>query len=169
MIDRFDGEYRFLSNFWPYVGTKANGGYVEEAPVELKGRVFPTAEHAYQACKTSHPDWQRDIQAAHTPHEAKALGSKAPLREGWDDMKVRIMVAIIQSKFAPTTPLAHKLMLTGGQQLVEGNTWGDRFWGCELEPAGGPGTWVGRNELGRILMEHRRWLQGEIPFGPVGS
>lgn len=156
MIDRFEGEHRFLSNFW-------------EHPVELKGRVFPTAEHAYQACKTADPATQAAIQAASTPGEAKRLGSRCELRPGWEEMKVRVMVAIIQAKFAPTTELAHKLMLTGGQQLVEGNTWGDRFWGCELEPGPKEGTWVGRNELGRILMEQRRVLQHEIPFGPVGS
>ena len=158
MIDRFDGEHAFLSNF-----------FEGPLPVVLKGREFRTAEHAYQACKTADPTEQATIQAAETPGQAKRLGSQASLRPGWDDMKVRVMTSIIQAKFAPTTELAHKLMLTGGQQLVEGNTWGDRFWGCEIEPAGGPGTWVGRNELGRILMEHRTYLQHEIPYGPVAT
>lgn len=154
MIYRFDGEYRWLSNFW-------------EEPVTLKGRVFPTAEHAYQACKTADPAMQQAIQGAAHPAAAKQLGRQAALRPGWEEMKVRVMTAVIQAKFAPTTPLSHRLMQTGGQELVEGNTWGDKFWGCVLEPGPQHGTWVGRNELGRILMEHRRWLQGEIPFGPV--
>ena len=54
------------------------------------------------------------------------------------------------------------LMLTGDKRLVEGNTWGDRFWGCVQETPGG--VWVGRNELGRILMATRDKLQHEIPF-----
>lgn len=155
MIDRFDGEHRFLSNFWP-------------EPVILKDKWFPTAEHAYQACKFADPAQQHAIQIAETPGRAKRLGTTfQPLRPGWDDMKIRVMTAVIQAKFAPTTELSHRLMATGGQQLIEGNTWGDRFWGCVLEPGPQHGTWVGRNELGRILMEQRRWLQGEIPFGPV--
>ncbi len=151
MIDRFDGEYRWLSNFW-------------EEPVTLKGRTFPTAEHAYQACKTADPDWQKQIAMQPTPGQAKQVGRAVPLRPGWEEMKVRVMTAVIQAKFAPTTHLSHLLMGTGGQQLIEGNTWGDTFWGCVLEPAGGPGTWVGRNELGRILMAHRTYLQHEIPY-----
>lgn len=156
MIDRFDGEHRFLSNFW-------------EEPVQVGSRVFPSAEHAYQAAKTADPaswDW---IASATTPGEAKKWGYTLTLRPGWDEMKVRVMTSIIQAKFAPTTDLSHKLMGTGAQQLIEGNTWGDKFWGCVLEPGPKEGTWVGRNELGRILMEQRRVLQHEIPFGPVGS
>src|SRR4051812_21328901 len=38
-IAEFQGEYRFLSNFWP-------------ATVEFEGIRYPTAEHAYQAAKT---------------------------------------------------------------------------------------------------------------------
>lgn len=158
MIDRFDGEHAFLSNF-----------FEGPLPVVLKGREFRTAEHAYQACKTADPEQQAAIQAAATPGQAKRLGSTATLRPGWEETKVRVMVAIIQAKFAPTTELSHRLMATGSQQLIEGNTWGDTFWGCVLEPGPKDGTWVGRNELGRILMEQRRLLQHEIPFGPVDS
>ena len=39
VIDRFDGEYRFLSNFW-------------YARVSLDGVVYPYVENAYQAAKT---------------------------------------------------------------------------------------------------------------------
>lgn len=39
VIDRFSGEYRFLSNFYL-------------AEVELDGEVYPTVEHAFQAAKS---------------------------------------------------------------------------------------------------------------------
>ena len=39
VINRFDGEFAFLSNFW-------------ECEVEFDGIVFPSVEHAYQAAKT---------------------------------------------------------------------------------------------------------------------
>lgn len=39
------------------------------------------------------------------------------------------------------------LLKTGDEELVEGNTWGDTFWGvCKGK---------GRNELGKILMKVR--------------
>jgi ribA/ribD-fused uncharacterized protein len=164
IIDRFAGEYAFLSNFWPWV----NGVMVETSPVVLKGRIFPSAEHAFQACKTTDPAAQALIAGARSPSIAKKLGRQPEiLRPGWDDMKLRVMRAVVEAKFAPTTPLAHRLMLTGDKRLVEGNTWNDDFWGCVQTTPGG--VWVGRNELGRILMAHRTALQHEIPFGPVDS
>ena len=39
VIDSFQGEYRFLSNFWPCV-------------VEYEGTEYPSVENAYQAAKT---------------------------------------------------------------------------------------------------------------------
>lgn len=43
--------------------------------------------------------------------------------------------------------LREKLLATGDAELVEGNTWGDRFWGvC---------NGVGQNWLGRLLMQVR--------------
>jgi ribA/ribD-fused uncharacterized protein len=159
LIDAFKDEYAFLSNFHPYSGTRR---YEEAPPVVLRGRAFETAEHAYQACKTDDPASQAWIASATSPGEAKKWGYTLTLRPGWDDMKVRVMRAIIQAKFAPTTELSHRLMLTGNKKLVEGNTWGDDFWGCVQVTPGG--TWVGANNLGLLLMEQRKALQGEIPY-----
>lgn len=42
------------------------------------------------------------------------------------------------------------LVGTGDAMLVEGNTWGDKFWGvCRGE---------GENQLGKLLMERRAFL-----------
>lgn len=153
MIDSFTGDYAFLSNFWA-------------EPVTLKGITFRTAEHAYQACKNPDPQYRGEIIAAGSPAAAKALGRRAPLRPDWEQVKVNVMRAVIAAKFAPTTELSHRLMLTGNEHLVEGNTWGDKFWGCVREPHEN-GTWVGRNELGIILMAQRETLRHEIPYGPV--
>ena len=49
--------------------------------------------------------------------------------------------------------LADCLVDTGDQPLIEGNTWGDRFWGV----CGG----TGMNHLGRLLMEVREELQAD--------
>ncbi len=164
LIDRFEGAHAFLSNFYPY-NTDSEEAIHLTPPVVLKGRSFRSAEHAYQACKTTDLQAQAEIAAASSPGAAKALGRRAPMRPGWDDMKVRVMRQVIQAKFAPTTALSHRLMLTGNKKLVEGNTWGDTFWGCVLEPSETSyGTWVGANNLGLLLMEQRKALQGGIPF-----
>ena len=53
---------------------------------------------------------------------------------------------------ANDTVLAQKLIETGNAKLVEGNCWGDKFWGvCKGE---------GKNNLGLILMKVRGELSG---------
>lgn len=152
MIDSFHGEYAFLSNFW-------------EEPFELGGRVVPTAEHAYQALKApaGHGPVKDLILKASTPGHAKRLGRRAKLRDDWEDVKVEIMRKILAAKFAPGTELAAKLVATGEHHLLEGNTWGDKFWGCIKEIPTGP--WVGANTLGLLLMERRDELRSSIHEG----
>jgi predicted NAD-dependent protein-ADP-ribosyltransferase YbiA (DUF1768 family) len=40
--------------------------------------------------------------------------------------------------------------------LVEGNTWGDKFWGAVKNK---DGKWEGKNCLGKILMILRRYFR----------
>ena len=54
-------------------------------------------------------------------------------------------ITLLQQKFSDPS-LAEKLISTHPNQLVEGNTWGDRFWGVDLK------TRLGQNRLGRLLM-----------------
>jgi predicted NAD-dependent protein-ADP-ribosyltransferase YbiA (DUF1768 family) len=51
--------------------------------------------------------------------------------------------------------LKAKLIATGDAQLVEGNTWGDLFWGVDTTMG------VGSNQLGKLLMGIRDGLQGK--------
>lgn len=136
-IDRFDGEYRFLSNFYPF-------------EMVFEGRTYATAEHAYQAAKARDEAGLEYIRAAPTPGEAKRRGRKVPLRADWEDAKVAVMIFVLVDKFREG-PMAEKLLRTGEAFLEEGNTWGDRFWGtCNGE---------GRNVLGILLMGVRRALR----------
>jgi predicted NAD-dependent protein-ADP-ribosyltransferase YbiA (DUF1768 family) len=51
--------------------------------------------------------------------------------------------------------LAEKLLATGEEILVEGNTWHDNFWGrCSCRNCRGKGV----NHLGQLLMERRAAL-----------
>lgn len=135
-ITSFDGQYRWLSNFSPSL-------------VVLDGVVYPTVEHAYQAAKT-HPSLREPFKYG-TPGQAKRLGQRVTMRTDWEQVKVAVMRELIQKKFLPHTMLGDKLLATGNAELIEGNTWGDRFWGV----CGG----VGMNKLGILLMEQREYLQ----------
>lgn len=74
------------------------------------------------------------------------------MRENWDHIKITVMREVIAQKFEDPD-LRDFLLSTGTQTLIEGNTWGDKFWGV----CGG----VGLNNLGRLLMERRQILQAQ--------
>lgn len=136
-IRSFSGAHRFLSNFYP-------------SPwVELDGLCYPTVEHAYQAAKTLDAERRYRIQQLATPGAAKRAGRVVPLRAGWEDRKVAVMRSLLERKFVEKN-LRAALLATGDAVLIEGNDWGDTFWGvCRG---------VGENWLGRLLMDVRAVL-----------
>lgn len=137
-IDRFQGQYRFLSNFYP-------------APTAYEGIVYPTSEHAYQAAKLI-PSMRVLVQRCATPGDAKRMGNSnnGDTQEGWYARRIIVMRVVLIDKFTRNPRLAQLLVATGTAELVEGNTWGDRFWGvCDG---------VGENQLGIALMCIRKGL-----------
>lgn len=128
-----DPPYDFLSNF-------------HAATVRLDAVEYPTVEHAYQAAKTMDDDERAHVRSAPTPGEAKARGGHVTLRPDWNDVKVAVMRGLLQQKFADGV-LRDRLLATAPRVLIEGNTWGDRFWGVS--------EGEGQNWLGRLLMEIR--------------
>ena len=140
-IDSFAGAHRFLSNFHP-------------SPIQIQlpaGEmlIFPTVEHFYQAMKSEHvQDWI-DIANLPTPGQTKRAGKKLLIRSDWEHMKLVFMENALRAKFQIPS-LREQLQATGNAELIEGNTWGDTFWGmCKGK---------GQNHLGRLLMK----IRGEI-------
>lgn len=136
-ITEFRGPHRFLSNFYP-------------TPVRYEGVVWATSEHAYQAAKLLPGDPLRMAMTRMSAGEAKRAGRRGVIRADWEREKVRIMREIVRAKFANPAMRA-MLLTTGTRELIEGNWWGDRFWGV----CGG----TGQNMLGKILMEIREGLR----------
>jgi ribA/ribD-fused uncharacterized protein len=135
-IVRFLGEHRFLSNFWPVV-------------VIYEGQSYPSVEHAYQAAKTSDVEVRRRIARLISPAAAKATGGAIALRLNWEQVRLHVMEDLLRLKFAHPD-LREKLLATGDRDLVEGNSWGDGYWGvCRG---------VGENHLGKLLMKIRAEL-----------
>lgn len=132
-IESFFGRYRFLSNFYP-------------CGMDVAGVRYPTLEHAFQAEKTTNMTEREIIRNAKTPGQAKALGRRVTLRENWNEIRVDVMRELLWIKFSDKV-LRAELLDTGDAELVEGNTWGDVFWGvCKGR---------GENMLGKLLMEIR--------------
>ena len=137
-ISSFFDQYRFLSNFYM-------------APIELGDIEYPSSEHAFQAAKTKDKKIRKKIARQPTARQAKQLGRAVELREDWEERKVNIMYRILFAKFNQHKDLREKLFATGDAELVEGNTWGDMYWGV----CGGNGE----NKLGKLLMLLREELR----------
>ena len=134
MISSFRDEYFFLSNFYP-------------VEIKLDGIVYPNAETAFQAQKTLDVEERRKFSMLKNPVQAKRLGRKVKLRDDWEEVKLDIMTEVVSQKFLQHPHLIEMLFQTGDEELVEGNKWGDRFWGvCKGK---------GKNHLGKILMKIR--------------
>lgn len=137
-IDSFRGEYGFLSNFY-------------DCKVYYNGMTFKNSEAAYQAMKCFSAEEALSFQE-HSASEAKYHGQLVKLRPDWEQVKLGIMEEIVRAKFVQNVHLAKKLVATGDAELVEGNTWGDTYWGVDTRKK------KGENHLGIILMELRSEL-----------
>ena len=147
VIDKFTGDYDFLSNFY-------------YAVVYLDGMACPTNEHAYQAAKTLDPILRKQIISTTTPGIAKRLGRKLDkqglTRPDWKEINLALMGNLVTQKFA-YPELKEKLLATEDAILIEGNNWCDNFWGdCVCESC----LYVkGKNHLGLISMKVRGMLR----------
>ena len=140
-IHSFQGDYRFLSNFWL-------------CTIVWEGLVYPSLEHAYAASKTDDPAVKEMIRSCPTPGEAKeylAHHQLKPSSNRTSQKKRKIMEALLFLKFGGKEPLLTRaLMATDDAELIEGNTWEDTFWGvCNN---------IGENHLGKLLMQVRQRL-----------
>lgn len=150
-IGSFRGKYRWLSNF-------------AQCVVRHGGAAYPTVEHAYQAAKF---DWQhtptlglngladqarQKIQKARTPGDAKRFARQYAehMCPNFQDRRLGVMRDLLRQKFRQE-PYRSLLQATGRRDIVEGNTWGDTFWG----KSGG----TGQNNLGGLIMQIRDELE----------
>lgn len=121
-----------------------------------EGLVYPSTENAYQAAKLVDKD--RFVFTMCSPGKAKRLGRELKNHTNWDSKKLEVMNTVLLQKFCPGSFLAEKLMNTIFVDIIEGNTWGDTFWGvCDG---------VGENNLGKLIMEIRAQLIEEINSQP---
>lgn len=142
-IAHFDGEFRFLSNFYPF-------------QVKMEGMVYPSVEHAYQAAKSLDMVDRRMIAELSTPGKAKRAGRILRIRNDWMNIRIPVMEYLVRQKFGKNSILREKLIETYPEELIEGNDWGDTFWGMVAEYKDKNPMWIGENHLGEILMKIRQ-------------
>ena len=135
VINSFDGEYDFLSNFY-------------ECPINWEGNLYQNSESIYQSYKTI-DEVPYDFTKT-TGSQAKKISKTLNVRPDWNKIKLDLMYKICQEKFNQNPDIAQKLMNTGDAIHIEGNYWNDTYWGvCNGK---------GQNYLGKILMKIREEL-----------
>lgn len=103
------GKYDFLSNFYP-------------CTVQYMGYVYMNSEAAFQAQKC--PERAAEFIGLNIG-QAKYLGRRVQLRLDWEQVKVNIMYEILVAKFSNPELMSKLLQVEG--EIVEDNTWNDRF------------------------------------------
>lgn len=158
MIDKFEGRWRFLSNFYP-------------CKIEHKGITYPSVEHYYVAMKVTEmqllngryytaADFREMIPKIPDPADVKKLGQRVKVRKDWEEKKLEFMNWAVREKFKDEK-LAELLLLTGDQELIEGNWWHDGFYGsCICKKCGNKGE----NNLGKLLMIVRDEIRNRPTF-----
>lgn len=156
MIDSFSGRWSFLSNFYP-------------CKIEYQGIVYPSVEHYYVGMKIkgdqliggvfyTESDCRELISKIPTPGKVKRFGRTLTLRKDWDDVKLKVMEYGLNQKFS-IEENKDLLLQTGNEELIEGNTWQDVFWGiCNGK---------GENHLGKLLMKIRGQLKNSSKKGGI--
>lgn len=142
-ITSFKGQYQFLSNFKP-------------AEITYDNMQWRSVEHAYQAAKTDLLNEKLHIQSLECPVWAKRAGKKVHVKQRWNSIKLAVMTELVWIKFDTHKNLQEKLIATAPRELIEGNWWGDDYWGVCTE--------LGQNNLGKILMKKRAQLISESEF-----
>jgi len=138
MINEFRGPFRFLSNFYP-------------VQIEVEGLSYPSVEHAYQASKCNNSEDKQRILACVSAGDAKRIGRTVTLKPGFEEEKLAVMENLLRIKFK-NEPLKTMLLSTGSEELAEGNSWKNTYWGVYRG--------VGANHLGRLLMKIRAAATG---------
>lgn|SRR4030065_1864550 len=144
-IKFFVNEAFFMSNFYP-------------SSILIGEHIAPTVEHAYQICvyeKSSKSKLTKlDLEdlCKMNPSAIKEFGKSyyVPEEEALYNMR-----SLLHKKFKDIG-LRNKLLSTGDAELIEGNIWGDFFWGVDLTSG------RGKNYLGKLLMSERHQINKGI-------
>lgn len=129
-------------------------------PLRVNAIAIGTSEVLYQLCRYPHmPDVQRLLLAERSPMTAKMKSRpyRSQSRPDFDRVKVAVMRWCLRVKIAQNWDKFSRLLLSTGERSIVEYSAKDRFWGAGPEDGD---TLIGRNALGRLLMELRSELRG---------
>lgn len=125
--------------------------------IEFEGERFATSEHAYQAGKARKPEVRKWLMAAPSP-SLLAMAAHGlyywDVAPGWSTTKFDRMRNVLRAKFTQHEDLCELLLSTDEARLVESATVDN-----EINRTWGEVNGIGRNMLGKLLMEIRDELR----------
>lgn len=125
-------------------------------PLDVSGIRFRTSEALYQALRFPHlPEVQQLIIDEVSPMTAKMKSKpfRVQSRPDWEGpVRVRAMRWCLRVKLAQNWEKFSRLLLSTGELPIVEESRKDDFWGAKPTERG---TLIGRNVLGRMLMELR--------------
>ncbi|MFI2652648.1 NADAR domain-containing protein [Micromonospora fulviviridis] len=109
------------------------------AAITANGRSYPTVAHAYWALSTSDPHLHDQSAAAPGAYEATKPAELAPRRDGWLEVRLAVMAALMRAKYLQHPELAQTLLSTVDARIIYTDL-DSPYW-----VAGRHGTnWIGR-------------------------
>lgn len=128
-IERFQGEYEFLSNSCP-------------SPIFFDGLSFSCSEAAFQTAKCERLSDKKRI-AQGDGSRAKSIAARIEPRPRQEEEQLCIMEAVLRTKFSRTSELARKLMDTNNVILIYGNSKRTMIGARICTPTGAKIIWDG--------------------------
>ncbi|KZV77052.1 DUF1768-domain-containing protein [Peniophora sp. CONT] len=123
-------------------------------PVAYKGRIYPTAQHVFQAMKflPKYPDLVEHIRRCSSTDEARreVTRYRTYMRADWFSVHRGKMEEVLSLKFQQHPDLCEELASSSNAELIYDNP-SDAFWGV------GPNN-KGKNEFGKALMRLRKHI-----------
>lgn len=116
----------------------------------LKGKIWKTVEHYYQAQKFSGTEFEEVIRTQETPMQAKQKAHELLVSHkvyGWEAKKESVMYEALLAKFTQNPELGELLKATKNRRLVE-HSYDDGYWGDGKDGKG-------KNRLGFLLTRLR--------------
>lgn len=132
-------------------------------PLRVNGVRIPTSEALYQACRFPHlPEVQREIISQHSPMTAKMKSKphRKDSRPDWDQVRTKVMRWCLRVKLAQNYEEFGRLLLATKERPIVEQSRKDDYWGAKVVDIADE-TLVGRNILGRLLMELREELKND--------
>jgi ribA/ribD-fused uncharacterized protein len=128
-------------------------------PFELEGNTILTSEHLYQAHRCAKAEDFGAVLAEPNGFAAKQRAIRSTERPDWPSIRVSVMRWALSLKLSAHADYFGELFERAGTRpIVEQSSKGDTFWGTTLVDNT---VLVGRNVLGRLLMERKQdgWEQ----------